>query len=360
MKHLEDDLDDHEELCDAINNVAKILGSEHVLDKAYLLGAEQLRDFRLGLIALCAKHMQRQLLPWEMEVCLFPPMCATCHKFHPNKLINCKNCLHTKWCSIGHKPKNHDKYCDQLILFRKILQKRIHVIHSLQLQSLPENMGQLLTESNDQIEICLLSEIATSPFSLLNALPKEMNDINLTIHVVGPEPNFEANNLVKWEAFLFDLLPSSIKLVNLIFIGPEIGPFNTRTVTKAERRLEFKFHQLLYHEYVNSNGINMKPNLIAALNPGLYRNEGFQGQDTWSETISAMFLHSSVPVLITAYTEKEIKLDYKRIKDIVKNIKVIQEPSLNPFSSQRPLMNFVSDEASPVVFKNAYYTILTS
>ncbi|XP_014262423.1 uncharacterized protein LOC106674299 [Cimex lectularius] len=345
-EHLEEDLDDHEEICEALKEAGRLLSSEHPLKKAYLLGPEELRNFRLGLVGLCSRFLGRPLASWEIEVCLFPAVCASCHKFELDLQV-CQSCFHTRWCTEQHRPKNHDLYCAELSLFREILQRKVHVVHPPSLEEEPSCMETMKTD--DRVIFSLLTEVASSPLSILHVIPKKETSV---VHVIGPEPHFEANNLAKWDIFLFELLPNT-KHLRLMFVGPEIGPLPQRTISHDGRILSITFHQLLYHEFKGE-----RPDLVCAFNPGLYRTAGFDGKDTWSASINEMFSFPGVPVLITAYTVKEIKLDFARVKQSVKGIKIVIEPSINHFSSRRPLMNFVSDETSPVVYKNAYFMVL--
>uniref|UniRef100_A0A146L2M2 MYND-type domain-containing protein n=1 Tax=Lygus hesperus TaxID=30085 RepID=A0A146L2M2_LYGHE len=298
QRHLEEDEDDHEDICDALKGVVELLGTKRAHDKAYLLGPDQWREFRLGVANLCSKQLGRPLMPWETEVCLYPPHCATCHKFC-TATERCLECHSISWCSSQHKPKQHSEHCRQLTLMRQILQRKVHVIKAPQLNGVPADMNSLFSEGGDVVTFSLLTEIATSPLTILQHLT---NSESASVHIIGPEPHFEANNLSKWEIFLFNLLPSVLSLT-LNFVGPEIGPLPPRKINKNGRTLNFTFHQVLYHDFISKGCVSI-PSLICALNPGLYRSQGFDGQDSWQDTIDAMFKHTDVPVLVTAYTKK--------------------------------------------------------
>lgn len=41
-----------------------------------------------------------------------------------------------------------------------------------------------------------------------------------------------------------------------------------------------------------------------------------------------------------------------------KEMRVLYEPKLNPYSSQRPERNFISDDVVPLIFKNYFCFIL--
>lgn len=70
-----------------------------------------------------------------------------------------------------------------------------------------------------------MTQIATCPLTALYSL-KLANSIDksvMTIHLIGSELEFEADVLQKWELFFLHLT-QSLKILNLIFIGPELNP----------------------------------------------------------------------------------------------------------------------------------------
>lgn len=97
---------------------------------------------------------------------------------------------------------------------------------------------------------------------------------------------------------------------------------------------------------------------VCFFNPGLYRSEGFGNEDTWPETIkSASDMKCSV--VVTSYTRYESPLDMCRfIDESDRRLNIIVPPTVNPFSSEKPERNFISDEDAPLMFKNYYYFVL--
>lgn len=94
--------------------------------------------------------------------------------------------------------------------------------------------------------------------------------------------------------------------------------------------------------------------IVCFFNPGLYRSTGFNGQDTWPDTIQAA-MSLGAPVLVTSYTEVEAPRDLERLQKAAgREFTVVKAPHINPFTSQRPERNFISDEVAPMIFKNFY------
>lgn len=143
----------------------------------------------------------------------------------------------------------------------------------------------------------------------------------------------------------------------------------------------------LYHEYAKTSSFT-KPDLSKILNwffshpninfdlikfvlfltvcfynPGLYRTTGFNGIDTWPETIRVA-VSLCCPIVVTSYTEFESPRDLERLQSEAAKLSnqreliIISPPKLNPFSSQRPERNFVSDEMAPMIFKNFYFFVV--
>lgn len=94
--------------------------------------------------------------------------------------------------------------------------------------------------------------------------------------------------------------------------------------------------------------------VVCFYNPGLYRATGFNGLDTWPDTIKAA-VSFDCPIAVTSYTEVEAPRDLDRLqREAGRELQIIQAPHINPFTSQRPERNFISDEIAPMIFKNFY------
>lgn len=178
--------------------------------------------------------------------------------------------------------------------------------------------------------------------------------------MVFVQAEFETDRLEKWEYYLLHFLPS-LEHLEVDFIGPELNtaarPRPHRVCLQCrevKKSVSFKQHRCVYHEA----GVS-KPDLVCAFNPGLYRSTGYNGQDSWTPTVRAV-LTTGCPLLTTAYTAKEAGLDLDRLRALhpLASLSVLQPPSVNPFSSMKPSLNFVSDEELPVIFKNHFYCIV--
>ncbi|EZA49965.1 hypothetical protein X777_11453 [Ooceraea biroi] len=170
----------------------------------------------------------------------------------------------------------------------------------------------------------------------------------------------------EFQKLFLHLLPT-LKHLQLMFIGPELRlptvPLDLLATVKicsacklSGRRVNVSFHPgKFYHDFCRSKQF-VKPHLVCLFNPGLYRETGFDGRDTWPETIRE-FCKARVPVCVTSYTKHEIPREMIRIKSIA-DVETILEPQRNPFASIKPDRNFVSDDTAPLIYKNYYIAII--
>lgn len=77
-------------------------------------------------------------------------------------------------------------------------------------------------------------------------------------------------------------------------------------------------------------------------------------EDSWPETIQST-AKLQCPVVVTAYTKYECPMDFFRYKkECQRSVRVIMPPVKNPFASEKPERNFISDDEAPLIFKNFY------
>lgn len=189
----------------------------------------------------------------------------------------------------------------------------------------------------------------------------------LFVQQLGAEFSFECDTLEKFESFMLHLLPE-VNELHVVFTGAELNveglPLDVLSrirpcvkCRQACRACKFDFQSLsLYHEYCKGPAFK-KPDLVCFFNPGLYRSTGVGDNDTWPETIRAA-VRQCCPILVTSYTEFEAPMDLEKLIEIADNVKIVQLPSRNPFSSQKPERNFISEEIQPWIFKNYYFFVV--
>uniref|UniRef100_A0A1B0DNX5 Uncharacterized protein n=1 Tax=Phlebotomus papatasi TaxID=29031 RepID=A0A1B0DNX5_PHLPP len=276
----------------------------------------------------------------------------------------CPSCLMVSYCSEAHSKED-----------AAIHQQLCQAIQRYELPSAMEEVFRELYKNNtavkDDCTYATLTQLATAPLTAFYALQKTVINVqeSLTIHLIGAELQFEGDTLDKWEAFFLHLIPQVLEL-RVVFIGPELNAENLpldilsrirmcRTCRQSCRGVKFDFQcGKLYHDYTKQP-VFTKPDLICFFNPGLYRTTGFSGQDTWPDTIKAA-TSMNCPILVTSYTEFESPQDLAQLhRNSTRPLNLIQAPAVNPFSSQRPERNFISDEVSPMIFKN-YFAFIVS
>lgn len=378
----------HRELCEPLSEIRSSMASMLSSDKSGSAGLdpERYRVYRLKLIASLESKIGRRLELWEREIILYPRVCRSCRCFGEESATCCSRCGMEYFCE-GHGG-GHENWCAQFQIFQRVLlfQHR----HGWVDPKIPNEFRQIsVTRSNLDLDRLLfeiygncpyyrnmdtytysaLSQLCTIPLTALystqTCCPEWGNKIEWTIHLVGAEFQFEGINLRVWEKLFLHFLPN-LKRLRLILIGPElrlpsgVPPRLLSTVRlcnkckSAGRAVNVTFKpEMLYHDAVERLAA---PDLICIYNPGLYRKTGFEGKDSWFETIRE-FCKASVPVAVTSYTKHEILWEIARISSVA-DAQVVLQPRRNPFASVKPDRNFVSDDTDPLIYKNYYLTIV--
>lgn len=380
--HMKQDRPRHRGLCEVLTEVCVLGGGLTSLSE---LSADDYRVYRLKLIEIVQYRLDRPLQLWEKEILLYPRVCCGCHRF--SATLRC-----CPACGIGLFCENHDgghvKWCRESQVFRRMLfmqHKNGHVepeipdVFPKESLHLPDNFDRLTARlygrstyycNMDCYTYCSLSHISSIPLTALYSMQISCQNWkvidSLVIHVIGAEFQFECINLHVWEKFFLHLLPN-LKHLRLMFVGPELSlptvPLDLLTAVRicstcksSGRRVEVSFYPgKFYHDFCRTKQF-VEPHLVCLFNPGLYRETGYDGKDTWPETIQE-FCKTKVPVCVTSYTKREIPREMIRIKSIA-DVETILEPCRNPFASIKPDRNFVSDDMAPLIYKNYYLAIV--
>lgn len=378
-QHKNDNKRKHMELCKALCEICDGMKG-HSLAKG--LPPDLYRTFRIKTIDIIEQKMGRRLDLWEREILLYPRICRTCKKIDQD-LNYCLDCGIDFFCK-DHQ-LNHLKWCKDLQVFKKVLSLQykhghvnpeVPVVYYKEPHVLPENFDSLIYSMCDnspnyrQIDCytyACLSSVATAPltalFAMQTSIPDWRTKTKFNIHVIGAEFQFECASLKVWELLFLHFLPN-LKNLCIEFTGPELylpgappellGKIKMCKRCKlSKRKIDVFFNsQKLYHKTENKT----KADLICLFNPGLYRETGYDGTDTWPDTIKK-FCKSKVPIVVTSYTEFEIPRDLERIRSIC-NIQLLLGPQKNPYATVKPDRNFVSDDVSPLMYKNHCISIV--
>ncbi|XP_015510239.2 uncharacterized protein LOC107217282 [Neodiprion lecontei] len=381
----------HQDFCRALaeNCQEKCDGID---DRKNTPSPEEYRILRVNLIKVTEIFLNRYLELWEKEVILYPRVCFKCHSFGKNKgasLQCCSDCKVVFWCQ-EHRD-DHSEWCLQYQLFHKLILAQ--ATHGNVDPGIPNVyfMAPKLSQFNfdtvasmisgndsdrfinmDFYNYTTLSHMASVPLTALYALQESYSSWkstdNIVLHLIGAEFQYEGINLRVWEKLFLHFLPN-LKTLRVIITGPELilpqlVPRDILSHVKLcrlcklrDRKIDVSFvPETLYHDFCYSPNYK-KPDLTCLFNAGLYRTTGFRGQDTWPRTIFEL-CKSKVPILVTAYTEREIPMDIERIKGVCSDLEIVLAPQKNPYASLKPDRNFVSDESVPLIYKNYYLSIV--
>ncbi|EDV97144.1 uncharacterized protein LOC6556801 [Drosophila grimshawi] len=376
--HMRED-QEHRQLCYGLRQLVERNGHD-IFYKCGDFSGEQFRSYRIVSVRQVEQLINRKLTATEQEVLLFPFICgeAKCREHRCRKLAACVHCGEVAYCKDkpNHLSDSHRGWCGAYRLFKAfvVLQAKFGRLEpplpDKVLRDLPiscSNTRQIFNKLNcsvaDECEFAALTQISTGPLTAFFALKlcERLRSKELTIHLIGAEMEFEVDVFQKWEIFLLHILPA-VKTLNVVFIGPELNTNNIsldqlskirccRLCRKAQRTVQYHFENRLYHNYCSAPGFQ-SPDLVCFFNAGLYRATGYALEDTWPETMQAS-LNLKCPIVVTSYTKYEAPLDLSHfLNQSNRHLNVVLPPTTNPFRSEKPERNFISDDDAPFMFKN--------
>ncbi|KAK6626699.1 hypothetical protein RUM44_009175 [Polyplax serrata] len=352
--------------CWAVNKICETDGIDHLHQ---LVPGKDLQAHRHTTASKCIALLGRGLQPWEMEMIYHPRVvlvCQVCGEFNWEKLFPCAKCRFVYTCERQHFRKDHKKWCNTFKTYSEVMgseQTPNNLENHLQIEVIDKSsMVELMKKvAIDEPEKVQLSELLTYPLTVFHALRqiKLIGQEEVTVLFVGAETQAEVEPLVKWERYLLHML-TVVRVLRLIFLGPELRTFADELTEMCEdcrsqnKQMKCEFiNGKFYHEH----SVDGKVDLICALNSGMYRQCGFAGGDSWKETMVRLFTLQPAPVLVTEYTSYELKKDLEKVENLFGKLKLLVQPGLNPYASLKPGLNVISEDETPVIFKN-YYSVV--
>lgn len=376
--HQELDWNYHRKLCKAIVFSNSIV--------TYKVGCtiQEWKEYRIALNSIWTSFLKRDLYPYENQMWMFPRMCAKCYS--KTDLFECSQCLSIAYCSrkCSGEGTMHSLYCHQL---KTCMDVDIY-LHKHQkypeVQKLSEtffgtnfssSLGSLMEdcfketctkkEGDEYIEYVLKSEIIAPASTLLYALNKvyglsKFMKENFVVHLVGAS---STESFMDWcfiSEFIFHWI-ESVKHISWILIGPEAVTETCSSQPKFcdvcisnKKTHSITIYKAPYNEVMCSID---QADVVVAFNSGLHEFEG-QKCDTWKESIPCLLREAGNTLILTAYTEDEIKRDVNRVFEECgqEKVQIVVDSQVNPFAGFRPLRDWTSENA--VFYVNGYIAVL--
>ncbi|XP_057653853.1 uncharacterized protein LOC130892442 [Diorhabda carinulata] len=344
---------------------------------------------------LLCKYLQRQLSIYENQICMFSRHCEICYS--PNIYSECDKCKSVFFCSDDHKFKFehfHQKNCSEfklnleIGLFTKFNNEEVDLFVcdiSKKLQTLPHSLSELVElydksskHGYDDIMQKLRKHDCLSPIATILYGLEQSNLIvdriavkdELTIHIVGGSIYETVRQWRHMAELGFHWIHNLVKL-DFMVIGPELD-FDGTTVfthqlceTCEQRKCQTmcSFHTQLYHDKINHI---KKPDAVVAFNSGLHTcyseklvNEDDLPEYLWANSIKYLVKNKNTPLILTAFTLKEIEKDVEVVKNHAESeLKVLIPPSSNPFADSKPIRDIESQQ-EPFFYINGFVSVLT-
>lgn len=377
--HQKQDWKLHKDICKVISTTENDFSDFPV--KTY----EDFQTIRYIRCTAWQNRLNRPLENFENQMWMFPRVCAVCYS--KDVKIDCKNCLSVLYCSDEHQASYEDMhrhYCDllklsidfdtyQIVNEFKINNVKINNIPG-DVKTLPNNLYDLMNLYNKdlfEVESRILSiKICDYGSPAANILycfersgrlkERKLEKKDLSIHLVGADiVEISWDWIVVFE-MMFHWI-QTLETFNFVLIGPDlddslpIKDFSDELCNSCRERnvkASCRFYSKMYHDIVDDLDI---PDLVVAFNSGLHAYD----ESSWGQSICVLTKNCGVPLLLTAYTSKELQCDVDIVlKNTSKELKVILEPQRNPFSCMRPMRDFNTLNV-PIFYVNGYIAIFT-
>ncbi|XP_050356459.1 uncharacterized protein LOC126777494 isoform X2 [Nymphalis io] len=294
QKHQDEDWAKHQFLCFAVSTIAHLKEQKHIYADVQNITGQDYRVLRMQMILSCEKILKRKLVPWEQEALLYPRLCAdtNCRQWKQTKLKDCEGCGQISYCieHQDHLPLSHQRWCKSYALYQKLVNYQqtkgrlepklpTKVMEHYRIpEKINEVLGAMYEEKidMDEIQYAALTQLASAPLTAAYGYQLHTTKMNstcangvskkvtFTIHAVGPDLQFEADALNKWEVFFLHLRPD-VQELRVVLVGPDLNPSELpldllgkiklcENCRVNKRRVIFHFHDKeTYHEYYSSD-----------------------------------------------------------------------------------------------------------
>ncbi|XP_071556518.1 uncharacterized protein [Temnothorax nylanderi] len=372
QEHQKQHWKEHKPLCKAIQNVLR----DYSMDDGGET-TEEWTDKKLKFMRLVSSRLGRPLNSDETDMFYFPRECLVCHERNAQSLKDCQKCL-VSFCQNHKDGTLHKNLCGPLELCLHIYLSYIgeennssglhsylqHVSHTGTFQNMKDFIkafGNIQTHSEMSYNVlaaehslhltCSLTLFHA--MQLLKYVPKS-ND--LVVHVIGANC-VEEISLTDWE-FLPRLIGMSVVV---ILIGPELirklypSHVCDNCRSREEKCLTFKFHDVLYENYVHSSSF-VKPDLVVGFNLEIHKHTLGSNEETWAPSIK-LIAKQNCPFILTFVTLENLEKGTNKINTILDKEVDYLYSGKNPFASLSPFRNIAPKY---VLYMNEYVIIYKS
>lgn len=227
----------------------------------------------------------------------------------------------------------------------------------------------VLPNSNDEYRLfaaaCNFSNVATILYIIRIATDNghfHWNNDSLTIFIVGAFS--EITLFTSDECWLFtNWLPSTLKQLQLYFIGPEL-PFENLDGCHQTNTVTTYYIRSTYEEFCQSAANTLiRPSLIVCFNCGFAECEQAK-LNPWVKALDRITKHQkNMPIAFTSYTNYESKADNNVLKAVStrnsSDLLVLAANVVNPYRDYRPYRNTqCDDDIDEIYYYNGYLSVV--
>ncbi|XP_025163844.1 uncharacterized protein LOC112590710 [Harpegnathos saltator] len=356
----------HQEIC----GILEILLQNHPeFWKTYYFNQEEWIKSRKNLLNLVKSNLQRDMMPYEMQMIMFAKSCFVCHE--QRNLQTCSRCLCLNYCSdhddflTHHHSTNCTKLksCDEInrdIYYMTLsnCKYKFYELNASQIEKFKAvNIEQFLERfayTECQAEKQFTSDYLSGPLTLYYGIMNQdlyINDLHCVVHIIVANV-LDAHYVLLWEIMLH-LCSKRMKHLRVILIGSKIqteGRRNVEVCRKCNERksqFEFESYRMVFRDYANIILSSHPPNVIIAFEADISK---------WDLQTDIMLKlkRQSCPFIVTTASPSKYERNIRELRKALR-IQLDLTPNENKFSSLKAYRNFEDDD---VLYRNKFLFVI--
>ncbi|XP_025163848.1 uncharacterized protein LOC112590711 [Harpegnathos saltator] len=358
--------ENHQEIC----GILKMLLHNHPeFWETHNFKQEEWINSRKNLLNLVKRNLQRNMLPYEIQMIMFAKSCFVCHE--QRNLQTCTRCYSLNYCSnheellIHHHITNCTKLMscyeiDRYIYFISLFRCRyrfseINATHIAKRKF--GNMQQFLDKhahTNYQDLQQFYSDYLSGPLTLYYGIMDQnlyIENSHCVVHMIVANV-LDAHYVLLWEIMLH-LCSSTMRHLKVILIGSKIQTEGRRNVVvcsecnKRKSQFEFESYRMIFRDYVNSILLSHLPNVIIAFEADISK------WDLQTDIILKL-KRQTCPFIVTTASRSKCERNIRILREVLR-LQVDLTPTENKFSSLKAYRNFVDDD---VLYRNKFLFVI--
>ncbi|XP_025163850.1 uncharacterized protein LOC112590712 [Harpegnathos saltator] len=356
----------HQEICGILETV---LQNHPEFWKTHNFNQEEWINSRKNLLNLVKRNLQRDMMPYEMQMIMFAKSCFVCHE--QRNLQTCMRCYCLNYCSKHEEflTHHHSTNCTKLkscyeidfyIYFISLshCKYKFYQLNASKIEKLKAvNIQQFLEKfvpTDDQALRQFCSDYVSGPLTLYYGIMNQnlyIRNTHYVVHMIVANV-LDAYYVLLWEIMLH-LHSKTMRHLKVILIGSQIQNGDCRNVevcfecNRRKSQFEFESYRMGFRDYTNLILSSHPPNVIIAFEADISK------WDLQTDIILKLKRHSC-PFIITTASRSKCEQNIRILREVLRQ-QVDLTPTENKFSSLKPYRNFEEDD---VLYRNKFLFVI--